>query len=100
MEDSHSFTFHQNYLGNLPPVLRIYIGCATQLYGDIDNFQLIKAHIRSGKVSLMRYDDWTKNEPLLLERIKIKLRELDIDFFYYTQNHTPQLLTNKKSFVF
>ena len=95
MEDSHSFTFHKDYLGELPPVLRIYIGCATQLYGDTDNFQLIKAHIRSGKVSLMRYDDWTKKEPLLLERIKIKLRELDIDFFYYSGKYEPTPLRNK-----
>ncbi|NOX66565.1 MAG: DNA phosphorothioation-associated putative methyltransferase [Chlorobi bacterium] len=99
LEDSHSFTFHKDYLGDLPPVLRIYIGCATQLYGDIDNFQLIKTHIRSGKVSLMRYDDWTKDEPLLLERIKIKLRELDIDFFEYNEKYLPPPLTNKISFI-
>ncbi len=95
LEERHSFTFHRNYLGDLPPVLRIYIGCATQLYGDIDAFQLIKAHITSGKVSLMRYDDWDKDVPLLLERIKIKLRELDIDFFDYSGNFEPQPLINK-----
>jgi DNA phosphorothioation-associated putative methyltransferase len=95
MEDSHSFTFHNRYLGDLPAELRIYIGCATQLYGDIDNFQLIKAHIRSSKVSLMRYDDWDKDEPLLLERIKIKLRELDIDFFDYQGKFEPTPLNNK-----
>jgi len=98
MEDSHSFTFHKTFLGDLPPVIRIYIGCATQLYGDIDNFQLIKVHIRSGKVSIMRYDDWGKDEPLLLERIKIKLRELDIDFFEYNGKYLPTPLTNKCSF--
>ncbi|MGY8863604.1 MAG: hypothetical protein ACKVJ2_13375, partial [Pseudomonadales bacterium] len=53
--DGHSFTFHKDFLNSLPPVLRIYIGCAIQLYGDIEEMQLIKAHIRSGKVSLMRY---------------------------------------------
>jgi len=95
LEDSHSFTFHKKHLGELPPELRIYIGCATQLYGDIDNFQLIKTHIRSGKVSLMRYDDWIKDEPLLLERIKIKLRDLDIDFFDYSGKFTPTPINNK-----
>lgn len=98
MEDGHSYTFHRNYLGDLPPELRIYIGCATQLYGDIDNFQLIKTHIRSGKVSLMRYDDWTKKEPLLLERIKIKLSDLDIDFFDYSGKYKPTPLLNKSVF--
>ena len=98
LEESHSYTFHKNYLGELPAILRIYIGCATQLYGDIDEFQLIKAHIRSGKVSLMRYDDWEKDEPLLLERIKIKLRELDIDFFDYGGKFEPAPLNNKSVF--
>lgn len=98
IEARHSFTFHRNYLGDLPAVLRIYIGCATQLYGDIDAFQLIKAHITSGKVSLMRYDDWDKDVPLLLERIKIKLRELDIDFFDYSGNFEPQPLINKHTY--
>jgi len=98
MEERHSFTFHKAYLGDLPAVLRIYIGCATQLYGDIDEFQLIKAHIASGKVSLMRYDDWSKNKPLLLERIKIKLRELDIDFFDYTGKFEPSPLMYKSMF--
>jgi len=95
LEDSHSYTFHKKHLGEFPAELRIYVGCATQLYGDIDNFQLIKAHIRSGKVSLMRYDDWNKDEPLLLERIKIKLRELDIDFFDYSGKFEPSPLINK-----
>ncbi len=99
MEDSQSFTFHKKYLGDLPSVIRIYVGCATQLYGDIDNFQLIKAHIRSGKVSLMRYDDWLKAEPLLLERIKIKLRELDIDFFDYSGKFNPAPLSNKIIYI-
>ena len=99
MEDSQSFTFHKDNLGELPPELRIYIGCATQLYGDIDHIHLIKAHIRSGKVSLMRYDDWSKDEPLLLERIKIKLRELDVDFFDYVGKFEPTPLLNKTCFL-
>ncbi|CAA6825853.1 MAG: FIG01200972: hypothetical protein [uncultured Thiotrichaceae bacterium] len=99
MEEGHSFAFHKSHLGDLPSELRIYVACATQLYGDIDDFQLLKAHITSGKVSLMRYDDWSKNEPLLLERVKIKLRELDIDFFDYSGKFEPVPLTNKQPFV-
>ena len=98
MEEGHSFTFNKSQLGELPSELRIYIACATQLYGDIDDFQLVKAHITSGKVSLMRYDDWNKDEPLLLERVKIKLRELDIDFFDYSGKFEPVPLLNKASF--
>jgi DNA phosphorothioation-associated putative methyltransferase len=98
LEDGHSYTFHIRHLGDLPPELRIYIGCATQLYGDLDNFHLIKAHITSGKVSLMRYDDWNKDTPLLVERIKIKMRDQDVDFFDYGGRFEPPPLLNKTDF--
>ncbi len=96
--EGHSYTFHKKYLGELPPELRIYIGCATQLYGDLDNIDLIKAHMTSGKVSLMRYDDWNKETPLLVERIKIKMREQDIDFFDYAGKYQPPPLDNKDKY--
>ena len=96
--DGHSFTFHKDFLSSMPPVLRIYIGCAIQLFGDIEDMQLIKAHIRSGKVSLMRYKDWEKETPLLIERVKIKLRDQDIDFFDYVGEYEPTPLLNKAVF--
>ena len=82
-----------------PVELRVYIGCATQIYGDLDSISLIKAHILSGKVSLMGYDDWNKDTPLLIERIKIKLRDQEIDFFDYVGNFVPPPLSNKHDFL-
>ena len=99
LEPGHSFTFHKSYLGDLPPELRIYVGCATQLYGDLENIHLIKAHMTSGKVSLMRYDDWEKQTPLLVERIKIKMRDQDVDFFEYGGKFEPPPLLNKDSYA-
>ena len=89
--EGHSWVIKQEWIATLPPELRIYISCATQLYGDIEPFQLVKIHFTSGKVSLMRYDDWSKNVPLLCERLKIKLREQDIDFFDYSERVRPAL---------
>ena len=68
-----------------------------QIYGDLDNIQLIKAHITSGKVTLLRYDGWDKETPMLVERIKIRLRDLDIDFFDYTGKFEPEPLKIKLS---
>lgn len=95
----HSWVIKREWITTLPPELRIYIGCATQLYGDIEPFQLVKIHFTSGKVSLMRYDDWSKGEPLLVERLKIKLREQDIDFFDYAERTRPPLI-NKLHFTY
>jgi DNA phosphorothioation-associated putative methyltransferase len=100
LAEGHSLTIHSSCLNLLPPVLRVYVGCATQLYGDMDGVDLVKIHMRSGKVSLMRYDDF-KNKPIpeLIERVKIKLREQDIDFFDYTGEYVPQPLYLKSRVV-
>lgn len=87
--DNHSWIIPKDLLNELPPALRIYVGCASQLYGDLNDIDLIKIYFTSGKVSLMKYDDFTKEQPLLIQRIKIKLRELDIDFFEYGGEEPP-----------
>jgi len=92
----HSWVIHKRDLQNLDPVLRVYVGCAYQLYGDLDGIDLIKIHFTSGKVSLMRYDDFSKDVPLLMQRIKIKLRALHVDFFDYGVEFEPSPLLNKR----
>jgi hypothetical protein len=69
------------------------------MYGELDEVSLIKVHIISGKVTLLVYDDWEKETPMLTERIKIKLREQDIDFFDYVGAFAPQPLYNKREFL-
>ena len=46
----------------------------------------------------MRYDDWNKDTPLLVQRIKIKMRDQDVDFFDYRDRFEPTPLTNKLMF--
>jgi hypothetical protein len=75
---------HTGLVDQLPPLLQVYVGCAAVLYGDYRNADLVKIHIGSGKVSLTRYDDFAGQAlPRLLERVKVKLRDQDIDWFSY-----------------
>ena len=99
IQRGHHWTLHKRHLDSLPPILRIYIGCATQLYGDLSTIQLIKIHFRSGKVTLLGYEKWETEQPLLIERIKIKLRDQDVDFFDYVGQYNPVPLLNKDDFV-
>jgi DNA phosphorothioation-associated putative methyltransferase len=97
---SHSYTFKRELLNQMPPVIRVYVGCATQLYGDLDDIDLIKIHIRSGKVTLLKYDDFkNKALPLLTERIKIRLLDLDIDFFFYGDEYPYSPLYDKSVYL-
>ena len=94
LNDSHSLIFHRDFIDELPLLLRVYIDAALQMYGELDdNIDLIKIHIRSGKLTLTSYDDFDKSVPFLVERIKIKMAEQDIDFFdYIDENRRPPLL--------
>jgi DNA phosphorothioation-associated putative methyltransferase len=101
LADSHSLQLHTQLVPQLPALLRVYIGCATILVGDIAEFDLVKIHIRSGKVSLLRYEDFDSSPlPRLVQRVKVKLRELDLDLFDYGSAAYPcPLLYFKSRFI-
>ncbi|MEN8636687.1 DNA phosphorothioation-associated putative methyltransferase [Pseudoalteromonas distincta] len=99
MHDNHSYILPTRYLNQLPAILRVYIGCAVQLYGDIDDVDLVKVHMRSGKVTFLKYDDFNKKLPLLTERIKVKMLEQDIDYFIYGSDYPLQPLYNKIDYL-
>lgn len=100
LEDSHSLQLHSSHLERLPTILRIYVGCATALYGDTSEFDLIKIHIRSGKVTLMKFDDFENSAlPRLQQRVKVKLKEQDLDIFLYGGEYPPTLLYHKSRFI-
>lgn len=97
----HSLTFHKQYLDLLSPLLRVYVSSALQLYGELEDIQLIKIHITSGKLTLLGYEDFDKvDNPRLKERVKIKMAEQDVDFFDYGfSGHEAPYLENKNEFI-
>jgi len=91
---------HTSLVQQLPSLLRIYIACATLLYGDIEQTDLIKIHSQSGKLSLMRYDDFIHQPlPRLLERVKINLRAQTFDLYQYGDNFEPTYLYLKSRYI-
>lgn len=101
LDGEHSLTIHTSLANELPAALRIYLGCASKLYGEVEETDLIKLHIQSGKVSLMLYDDFEGQAlPLLIERVKINLRRQRIDFFEYGEEFPPQPLYLKSRYIY
>lgn len=91
---------HSSLIERLPALLRIYIGCGALLYGDLDGIDLVKVHIRSGKLTLMRFDNFLGAPlPRMLERIKVRLRDQDIDLFLYGSTYEPPLLYFKSRYI-
>jgi DNA phosphorothioation-associated putative methyltransferase len=100
LDNAGSLTFHTSKVVALPPVLRVYIGCATFVFGDVTSADLLKIHAESGKLSLMKYDEFEESPlPRLVERIKISLVNQRLEYYKYGDIHTPPYLYRKARFL-
>jgi DNA phosphorothioation-associated putative methyltransferase len=98
--DEQALYIHSGLIKDLHPILRIYVGCAELLAGDLQNFDLIKLHKRSGKVSLMRYDNFEGNPlPVLVERVKVDLSRQKVDIFDHGSSQRQEVLFFKERYV-
>ena len=87
-------------MNELPPTLRVYVGCAGKLYGEAQGADLVKIHIHSGKVSLMTYDDYEGSAiPMLIERVKVDLRRQQVHYFQYGDDFPAQPLYFKSRYM-
>lgn len=98
--DHQALFVHSSLLQDLHPVLRIYVGCAEVLCGDVKDADIIKIHKRSGKVSLLKYDDFESNPlPELHQRIKVNLRTQGIEVFDHQSTVRQELLYFKERYI-
>ena len=88
----HHLTFHRSLLGHCLPLVRIYVGCALQLFADATAVDLIKVHLVSRKVTFLVYDDFDAEGPRLVERIKVDLSRLRVDYYDYVGTGELQTL--------
>jgi len=97
-QDEQALYAHRNLIETLPPVLRAYVGCATTLFGDISQADIVKIHKSSGKVTFLAYDDFEgKNLPELQHRTKVNLRTRWVETFDHSQS--GQCLYFKERFL-
>ncbi len=97
-QDEQALYLHRSLLEDLPPVLRAYVGCATALFGDVSQADVVKLHKASGKATFLVYDDFEgKPLPELQHRIKVNLRTRWVQVFDHRSD--GQLLYFKERFV-
>jgi DNA phosphorothioation-associated putative methyltransferase len=100
LEDGVSLQLHTELVQRLPPILRAYIGCGTVLYGDVTSADLLKIHIRSGKLTMMKFDDFFGSPlPRMTQRVKINLRKQELNIFDYGEAYREPYLYKKSRFL-
>ena len=99
-DGTRSIQLDTRLLDRLPTELRAYVGCAEQLYGDIEEADLVKIHIASRKITLLKYQYYdTSPLPLLRERVKIDLGRQEIFFFDHYKREPRWLLYMKSWYM-
>lgn len=99
LEPSQSLQLHVSQVEQLPALLRVYVACGLMIYGDLEEADLIKIHIRSGKLTLMKFDDFSAALPRMVRRIKINLRKQEEDVFEYGEEFSPPYLYLKSRYL-
>lgn len=91
---------HVDYVGDLPPLLRVYEGAARVITGDVDDATLVKFHRQKPQVSFLAYPTFdTDPHPALEASIVAKLGEIRLKHRYFGDSDNPPILHRKDSFI-
>jgi hypothetical protein len=91
---------HVDYVSELPPLLRVYVGAALQITGNVDDATLLKINRVKPQVSFLVYPDFDCDpHPALHASIVAKLGEIRMKHRYFGGSANPPILHRKDSFL-
>jgi DNA phosphorothioation-associated putative methyltransferase len=91
---------HISVVSQLPPILRIYEGCARTYIGIAEGVNLIKLHRGMPQVSYLAYPDFERDpHPVLVAALIVPLKTFRIQYRDYTDAKNPPILHRKETFL-
>ncbi len=91
---------HTSALNNLNAILRVYEGCASRTFGQLEQTTIIKFRADKPKVSYLYYPDFDNDaHPALHSSMQANLSSLYVDFRDYSGSENPPILHRKETFV-
>jgi DNA phosphorothioation-associated putative methyltransferase len=98
---THSALYvHTSALPYLPPVLRVYEGCARAYIGAVEGANVIKLHRGKPQVSYLAYPEFeTDPHPTLFASLTIPLKTFHIYYREYADTKNPPILHRKENFL-
>ncbi|MBJ8348843.1 DNA phosphorothioation-associated putative methyltransferase [Antrihabitans sp. YC2-6] len=95
-----AFYAHVTAIELLPPILRVFIGAAETLIGEVQDATLVKVHFDKPRVSWLKYPDFDRDpHPALAESWVVDFRHLDVRPCDYRERDNPPILHRKELFV-
>jgi DNA phosphorothioation-associated putative methyltransferase len=96
----NSLAIHLSALDKLPPLLRAYEGCASRVYGRLENANIIKFYYNKPKISYLYYPEFDAvAHPILQTTMEIDLKTLAILYNDLSEHSNPPILHRKDSLV-
>jgi DNA phosphorothioation-associated putative methyltransferase len=91
---------HESALDKLPPVLRIYEGCARTFIGAVEGANIIKLHRGSPQVSYLAYPDFDSDpHPSLHSSLLVALQTFRVEVRHFSNSKNPPILHRKEEFI-
>lgn len=87
-------------LDGLPPILRVFEGCARVLSGTVEGTTVLKLHRNEPKVSYLCYPDFDDTaHPALSTSLRVHLQTLRIKYRDFRESDNPPILHRKEEFI-
>jgi SAM-dependent methyltransferase len=91
---------HKDFLGLLPPLLRIYEGCGRLLTGTVGDTTIVKLHFEKSQISYLHYPSFEEDpHPELSSVVVCNLQGQKLQFRDFRGSENPPILHRKELFV-
>ena len=91
---------HESALDSLPPLLRLYEGCARRYIGRVEEANLVKLHTSEPMISYLSYPAFeTDPHPGLAHSLTVHLQTFRVRERDYRNSRNPPILHRKETFI-
>jgi DNA phosphorothioation-associated putative methyltransferase len=91
---------HKSLLPLLPPILRVYEGCARSYMGAVDAANVIKLHRHRPQISYLLYREFDRSpHPVLSASLVVPLQTFRVQYRDYRQVENPPILHRKEDLL-
>jgi DNA phosphorothioation-associated putative methyltransferase len=97
---NNAIAVHISALEKLPPLLRLYEGCASRNFYRLENANIIKLYYNKPKITYLVYPEFdTQAHPALKATLEVDLHNLSVTYHDISDETNPLILHQKDALV-
>ena len=97
---NNAIAVHVSALEKLPPLLRLYEGCASRNFYRLENANIIKLYYNKPKITYLVYPEFdTQAHPALQATMEVDLHNLSVTYHDISDETNPLILHQKDALV-